>query len=245
MQQTWYYKEGSKKAELWTILHIPYTFMCISFLIVGFAISKPVNITALLLISAAYFLGLGIAAHAFDQLPGQGSSYVQCLKPKELLAMGVVCFMLAWGLGVYFIIAWQARHMIWLMLLQGFFAVAYPAPKLIKTNIFHNDFSFAVGFGFMPVVVGFYANTLTLSPIILPFSFLCGLIALIEITLSRYVRIQRKEIENNIDITANVSSDKWVPTNEIQLQEYITKPERALKLLCLLSYALAAAIFLW
>lgn len=233
MQKTWYYKEGSKKAELWTILHLPYTAMCLSFLIIGFGILKPIDVTALILASIAYLLGLGIAAHSLDQLPGMGSSYVKYLMPKELLAMGVISLVITTGMGIWFIIAYNA----WLFLLLGpmqtFFAISYPIAKLFK-GFFHTDFWFAVGFGFMPVVVGFYANTLTLSWIIIPFGVVCFLIALIEITLSRYVRTQRKEIENNIDITANV----------IQLQEYITKPERALKLLCLLSYALAAAILL-
>lgn len=222
MQKTWYYQEGSKKAELWTILHIPYTFMCISFLIVGFAISKPVNITALLLISAAYFLGLGIAAHAFDQLPGQGSSYVQYLKPKELLAMGIVSLMIAWWLVGYFIITWQAWHMIWLMFLQSFFGIAYPVSKLFK-GFFHNDFWFAVGFGLMPPIIGFYANTLTLAWIIIPFALVCFLIARIEILLSRFSRKLRA-----------AGMDK----------KYLQKPEAALKTLCMVTYMLALTMLL-
>lgn len=229
MKKTWYYAEGSKKAELWTILHIPYTFMALSFLAIGFAISKPVNYTVLAGASIAYFLGLGIAAHALDQLPGMGSSYVKYLTEKELLSLGIIALIIALGIGTYFIITWQAWHMIWLMPLQGFFAVAYPVAKLFK-GFFHTDFWFAVGFGAMPVAVGFYANNLSFSWLILPFGVLCLLIALIEITLSRYVRKRRKEVSKG----AYSRSDN----------EFIAKPEKALKLLCLLSYTLAITVLL-
>ena len=57
--RTWYHREGSKSAELWTILHLPYTFMAISFLVVGFGIQKPVNWEVLGAAVVAYFLGLG------------------------------------------------------------------------------------------------------------------------------------------------------------------------------------------
>lgn len=228
MKQNWYQLEGSKFKELWTILHIPYTFMALSFLAIGFSISKPVNYTVLVGVLIAYFMGLGISAHAFDQLPGMGSSYVNFLTEKELLSLGVVSLIISLGLGTYFIINWQAWHMVWLMPLQGFFAVAYPVAKLFK-GFFHTDFWFAVGFGFMPVVIGYYANTLTLSWIIIPFALVCFLISAIEITLSRYVRGQRKAITNK----------------EQEIAKYVAKPEKALKLLCLVTYTLALAINLW
>lgn len=220
MKKTWYYAEGSKKAELWTILHLPYTAMCLSFLIIGFSIQKPINWLVMLGAVVSFFCGLGIAAHALDQLPGMGSSYVKFLSKKELLSFGGISLIIALGIGAYFIVAYQAWHMIWLMPLQGFFAVAYPVSKLFK-GFFHNDFWFSVGFGFMPVAVGFYANTLSFSWLILPYGLLCFLISAIEITLSRFARNVRKAA---------------LP--------YHHTPEKALKLLCLLSYLLAGVILL-
>lgn len=224
MQKTWYSKVGSKKAELWTILHFPYTAMCLSFLIIGFGIHKPIDVTALILISIAYLLGLGIAAHSLDQLKGMGTSYIKFLSQKELLTLGIVSLIITTGIGIWFITAYNAWLFLLLVPIQTFFAISYPIAKLFN-GFFHTDFWFAVGFGFMPVVIGYYSNTLTLAWIVIPFGVVCFLIALIEITLSRYVRDRRKE--------AYLGSS-----------ERIIKPERALKLLCLLSYALAAAILL-
>lgn len=232
-KQTFYQLEGSKWAELWTILHLPYTFMALSFLVVGFSILKPVNYTVLVGALIAYFLGLGVAAHALDQLPKMGSSYVKFLSEKELLSLGGVSLIIALGIGVWFIIGWHALWMLPLMIIQSFFAVAYPVARLFK-GVFHNDISFAFSFGFVPVLIGYYANTLSFSWLILPFGLLCFLIALIEITLSRFVRTRRKEVSAGITTAAAGSSDN----------EFIAKPEKALKLLCLLSYTLAITMLL-
>ena len=261
MKKNWYYAEGSKKAELWSILHLPYTFLCISFYAIGVGISDNTNWLVLLGGAIAYFLGLQ-AAHFFDQLPGMGSSYVKLLTKKELLSLGILSSIIAFGIGIYFTIEWKAWHMLWLMPLQGAFVVLYPLPQLSK-GFFHNDFWFALSFGFMPVAVGYYANTLTLSWIIIPFGVLCFLLSLMEITLSRHVRKLRKiaaESMNvtpvNIDATATINRTtqgnwNWVIVekpqklnSQISIEECIAKPERALQLLCITSYLLAICTFI-
>jgi len=260
IRKTFYQREGSKWAELWTILHIYYTFMCIAFFTVGVGISKDTNWLVLLGGAIAYFFGLQ-AAHCFDQLPGMGTSYVKLLTKKELLSLGILSSIIAFGLGIYFTVTWKAWYMLWLMPLQGFFAVAYPVAKLFK-GFFHNDFWFALSFGFLPVAVGYYANTLTLSWVIIPFGVLCFLLSLMEITLSRYVRKLRKIAVEGMDVTpANINATatifktaqgnwNWVTVEKTQMlnpqmpiTEYITKPELALKILCLVSYLLAISIF--
>ena len=91
-------------------------------------------------------------------------------------------------------------------------------------GFFHGDISFAVSFGFIPVMVGFYVNTLTITSMFIPWAFTAFIIALIEITLSRYVRTVRKKAPH--------------------AYLYLAKPELALKLLCLMSYSLALSVIL-
>jgi len=220
MKKTWYYKEGSKKAELWTLLHLPYTFMCISFFIVGCGILEP-DWSVVLGGTIAYFFGLQ-AAPFIDQLPSvKGSKYVKLLTARELKLSAGMSLAIAVAIGIYFTISWKAWHMLWLIPLQAFFVGAYPTSKPLK--IFHSDSSFAISFGALPCLVGHYASTLAFSPVVIPFLSLSFLIALQEITLSRYVREARKK------------GVKY---------EYYKKPEVALKILCSISYSLAIAVIL-
>ena len=220
MQQTWYSSEGSKLAEFWTILHLPYTFMSLSFLAIGFGIAGVHRWDVFAWIMVAYFLGLGIAAHAFDQLPNQGSSYVKYLTPWELMTIGTIAVGAAVIIGIDWMYELSAWHLLWIIPLQTFFVVAYPYAKFAK-GFFHNDVFFAFSFGFVPVMAGYYINTLTLNPEFIPWAMVAALISGIEITLSRYVRKWRKNVYL------------------LQEPSVIDKPELALKLLCGLSYYLA------
>jgi 1,4-dihydroxy-2-naphthoate octaprenyltransferase len=215
-----YQLTGSKTAEFITILHPYYTAMSLSFLAIGFGIAGVQRWDVFAWIMLAYFLGLGIAAHAFDQLPGMGSNYVKYLTPKDLMRMGVAAVSAAVMIGIFWMVKLAAWHLLWIIPLQTFFVMAYPYAKFAK-GFFHNDFFFAFSFGFVPVMAGYYINTLTLNPEFIPWAVVAAIISGIEITLSRYVR-------------------KW-RRNVYLLQEpsVIDKPELALKLLCILSYLLA------
>ncbi|GEM_PF-2517785 len=242
MKKTWYQLEGSKPAEIWTILHFPYTAMNLSFLAVGFGIAGVNRWDVLVWIMIAYFLGLGIAAHAFDQLPGMGSSYVKYLAPGELLLLGLTAVSIAVLIGIYWMVKLAAWHLLWIIPLQTFFVWAYPNSRFMK-GFFHNDFWFAVSFGFIPVMVGFYMNTLTLNGTFLTWAALAASISAIEITLSRYVRAIRKSYAE--DREKYGSSPDYNEATAVKRMEYYThKPEIALKLLCLMSYFLAFSFLL-
>jgi len=242
MKKTWYHREGSKKAELWTILHLPYTFMAISFLITGFAIKKPINYEVMVAVVAAYFLGLGVAAHCLDQLPGMGSHYIRYLTEKELLFLASVSLVAAIVIGIHYMLKLHAWHLLWLIPLQTFFAITYPVAKLFR-GFFHNDFWFSVSFGAIPVLIGYYMNNLSFSLIILPFALLCALISAIEITLSRHARRLRKDLAEGwvmVDHDLKVGLSRPEETHDL----LIGKPEKSLKLLCVMSYTLAVAMVL-
>lgn len=224
MKQTFYQLTGSKTAEFITILHPYYTAMCLSFLAIGFGIAGVQRWDVFAWIMLAYFLGLGIASHCFDQLPGMGSNYVKYLTPKDLMRMGVAAVSAAVMIGIFWMVKLAAWHLLWIIPLQTFFVVAYPYAKFAK-GFFHSDFWFAVSFGFVPVMAGYYINTLTFNTEFIPWAVVAALISGIEITLSRYVRKWRKNVYL------------------LQEPSVIDRPEKALKLLCLLSYLLAV-IFL-
>lgn len=224
MRQNWYQLKGSKWAELWTILHLPYTLMNLSFLSIGFGLGGINRWEVYLSMLLAYTLGLGLAAHSFDQLPGMGSSYVDKLSSGELKLIGVTSLVAGIALGVYWMLILEAWHLLWLIPLQSFFVWAYPNSNFMG-GFFHNDFWFSFSWGFTPVMVGYYLNHLDFSLAFIPWAVLATLISAIEITLSRYTRTLRR-------------------LNQEQLKPLIKKPEFALKLLCITSYLLGIIVIL-
>jgi hypothetical protein len=65
-----YARQGSSRADFWTLLHPPYTAWNISYVVVGSTLAPTVNWLVLTIILASFFCGTGIAAHALDELNG-------------------------------------------------------------------------------------------------------------------------------------------------------------------------------
>ncbi len=53
------------------LLHIPYTFWHLSFVVLGAAIAPTIHLERLMGTLLAFFLAVGIAAHALDELNGR------------------------------------------------------------------------------------------------------------------------------------------------------------------------------
>jgi hypothetical protein len=65
--------------EFLNLLHLPYTAMVISFVAIGSIFAPRVYLDRSFAAVLAYFLGLGVGAHALDQLEPAGSHYVTLL----------------------------------------------------------------------------------------------------------------------------------------------------------------------
>ena len=221
---TWYFIDAKGKlGEVWNLIHWPYTLMVQAYLIMGATLAPEFHLDRLLPAMFAYFLGLGIAAHAFDQLSKTGSHYVKFLTNRELLAMGLASLAMAAGIGIYHAVT-IAPFLLVFIAIGAFFVLAYTLPDKIGTNFFHRDISFAFSFGLMPFLTSYYVNTLTITPQALAFGLPIALTAWIEIVLSRYVRSARKL--------------GW------EIGRY-KSPELALTLLVSLVYSLAFASVMW
>ena len=224
MKQTWYQGGDSKLGELWTILHLPYTMMCISFLGIGFGLSGTVRWGVFAATAVAYFLGLGVAAHAFDQLPNMGSNYVKHWKPYHLLIIGLCAIIVSVYIGIYIMATLGAYHLLWLIPIQTFFVWAYPNANFMFGR-FHTDKWFAVSFGFLPVVIGYYLNTLSFDLWVIPWAMIGYFISLSQITLSRKSRELRK-----------------IPWAEGETPSVVHKIDHALIYICITAYLLAVGV---
>jgi hypothetical protein len=135
-----------------TLLHPPYTLWNLSYVVIGAALAPewlPLRLGAGL---AAFFLGLGIAAHAFDELHGRP---LQTEIPSGVLwALAATSLAGAVGIGIVAAIAWTP----WLLAFVGFggfMVVAYNLELL--GGRFHGDWWLALSWGATPILAAYFA----------------------------------------------------------------------------------------
>ena len=216
----WYFvRSSSKLGDLVNLMHLPYTGMVLSFVIIGAAAAPRAYPDRLAATLVAYFLGLGIGAHSLDQLEPNGSHYVQSLSRRDLTVLAAVGMTGAIAIGAYY--ATTVAPFLLLFILAGFFfALAYTLPTRVGGGLFHNNVSFAFAWGYLPYLTSYYVNSQSIAPIVLLGGLPLALAAFAEITLSRSVRRGRKQ--------------------DLPLKAYSTA-ETALKLLVALVYLSAGA----
>lgn len=187
----WYFVSSSSKlGDVLNLLHLPYTGMVLAFVVIGAAAAPRAYPDRLIATLAAYFLGLGVGAHALDQLEPNGSHYVQSLTRRDLALLGAVGMAGAVAIGGFY--AATVAPFLALFILAGvFFALAYTLPTFVGGGLFHNNVSFAIAWGYLPYLTSYYVNSQSITLIALLAGVPLAFAALVEITLSRSARRAR------------------------------------------------------
>ena len=173
------------------MLHLPYTAMVLGFVTVGAVLAPRFSWVVLAGTLAAYFLGLGVGAHWLDQLPGMGSRYVRHWNDTSLWTAGLAG--VGGGVALGALGVWLLREpgLAGFVLVEGFCAVGYPLAPVFR-GVFHRDAVFAISWGSLPFLTSYYAESASLSPVVLALAALPGLVAVAEIRASRRSRELRK-----------------------------------------------------
>ena len=66
-----YAREGGVLSQWWTLLHPPYTLWHLSYVVIGAALAPELSWSMLAATVVAFFLAVGVAAHALDELNGR------------------------------------------------------------------------------------------------------------------------------------------------------------------------------
>src|SRR5881409_3666586 len=68
-----YYAPRAKgwRRDVWALLHPPYTAWHLSYVLIGAGLAPRVDITRLVATLVAFFLAVGVSAHALDELRGR------------------------------------------------------------------------------------------------------------------------------------------------------------------------------
>lgn len=143
---------------MWAVLHPPYTAWHLSYVLIGAALAPAVDGVRLLATLLAFFLAVGVAAHALDELKGRplGTELPGAVLTTAA-ALGLVG---AVGLGVAGVTK-LGPGLIPFIALGILFVFAYNL-ELLGGKL-HGDFWFALSWGAFPVLTAYFAQTGTIS----------------------------------------------------------------------------------
>ncbi len=151
-----YARRGGRAADWWTLLHPPYTLWHLSYVVLGAALAASLDWTALAATVLAFFLAVGLAAHALDELKGRPLDTRIPDGALVLVATLATCGACALGLAGFF----HGGPRWWLLA-----AVPLGALLLVGYNLelfsgrLHTDAVFAWAWGGFPLLVGFAAQS--------------------------------------------------------------------------------------
>ncbi len=219
--------------DLVTLLHPPYTAWHLSYVALGAAAAPTLHAGRLGAALAAFFLAVGISAHALDELNGRPLGTK--LSRRVLISLAVVSLVGAVAIGVAGTII--VSPLLAPLVLAG--AVLVPAYNLeLAGGRFHSDAWFAIAWGGFPAFTGYFVNALTVRPAGVIVAAACCLVSAAQRRLSTPARQLRRH-------TAEVSGEqRLVGGQVIELNKArLSAPlEGALSLLWLALVLLAAGL---
>ncbi len=185
-------KFGSLKFRAFIgMLFLPYTGMCVSFTIIGSILAEMVYWDRVLAISIIYFLALGVGAHALDAIGSKRKPWGDILGFRLLIVLASLSIVVAYAIGIYYIVLYVPLLSI-IAILEGFFLLAYNLEWF--KGLFHNNISFSISWGALPLIAGYVMQTNNISLHTLLISTVTALVAYTEIRVSRvYKELKRNE----------------------------------------------------
>ena len=173
--------------DLITLLHPPYTAWHLSYVALGAAAAPQLHADRLAAALGAFFLGVGVCAHALDELNGRPLG--TRLSDRSLVALAVVGLAGAVAIGI----VGAATVSVGLapFVIAGAFMVAAYNLELLGGR-FHTDFWFAASWGAFPALTGYWINALELRPQGLLVAAACFTLSIAQRRLSKPARELRR-----------------------------------------------------
>jgi hypothetical protein len=177
--------------DLATLLHPPYTAWHLSYVALGAAAAPVVHADRLVSALAAFFLAVGVSAHALDELNGRPLGTE--LRRGTLIVLAVISLLGAVAIGVAG--AFVVSPLIVPLVLGGVVLVLAYNLELAGGR-FHTDTWFALAWGGFPAFTGYFANALTVRPAGVLVAAACCLLSVAQRRLSTPAReLRRRTIE--------------------------------------------------
>jgi hypothetical protein len=199
--------------DWWTLLHPPYTAWHLSYVAIGSALAPRLDLARFAAIMAAFFLGLGISAHALDELNGRPLR--TRIPARTLRAAAALGLLGAVALGI------GGTTRIGLELLP-FIAVAVFAVLAYSLEWFggrfHTDPAFAAFWGGLPVLAGYFVQAERIDIVaVLGAAAAYGLSAAQRVLSSRARFIRRKVSRARVELELEDGTSRDMNKDELLL----------------------------
>jgi hypothetical protein len=216
-----------------TLLHPPYTLWHLSYVCIGAALAPTFRWGILGLALLAFFLGMGIAAHALDEAHGRPLS--TRIGRRTLFALAAISLVAAIAIGI----AAALQTSLWLLAFVAagaFIAVAYNL-ELFDAR-FHGDPWFALAWGALPVLATYFAAAETIRLEAVLAAAFAALLSHAQRRLSTPVRLVRRQVVG-VSGRLELADGEVLP---ITRETLTAESERALRALAACVVALALAL---
>jgi hypothetical protein len=227
-----YALDGGGWRDYWTLLHPPYTLWHLSFVAIGACIVPVIRPAYLGLAILAFFLAVGIAAHALDEL--RSRPLRTRISDRMLIGLAALALLGAAAVGIYgaSLVSW------WGLLFIGVGGFLVPAYNLEWFHgTFHSDLWFAIMWGGFPALAGAFAQMGRINVATLFVCTGCALIAAAQRRLSTPVRRIRRRVTSVSGILAEGDVSERITEATIT-----AAPEGALRLLWIAMVAMAVGL---
>ena len=233
MRPAFYALERGGWRDYVTLLHAPYTAWHLSYVVVGGCLAGTVAWGRLGLTVLAFFLAMGIGAHALDELSGRplGTGIPRAvLVGLALVSVGAAC-----ALGVAVALSFS----LWILVAVAVGAFLVPAYNLeLFGGRFHGDLWFALAWGGFPVITGYLACAGRIRVEALVAAAWATTLSLAQRRLSTEVRRARRRVVA-VRGEVELADGSREPVTRDSL---LAAPEGALRLLAASTVLVAAAL---
>ncbi|MBW3576190.1 MAG: hypothetical protein KY462_00320 [Actinobacteria bacterium] len=199
--------------DWWTVLHPPYTLWHLSYVALGAGLAPQLDVGRFVATLVAFFLALGIAAHALDELNGRPLS--TAISDRVLMVASSVSLAAAAAIGIVMLIrvAGSPGFVVGAiaLIVTGVVLVVGYNLELLGGRL-HTHAGFAAAWGAFPVVTAYYAQAERLAgPAILAAgaAFAVSWAQRALSTPARFVRRETDRVEIHVATTEGASTRRF------------------------------------
>ena len=222
-----YARTGSPVGDLITILHPPYTLWHLSYVVIGAALAPSIDWRILVGTVLAFAFGLGVGAHALDELHDRPLSTDLSDGWLNVLGWGG----LALGASLAVVAAFVISPV---TLLWGAAGVLLAAGYALEWSpLIHSTIGFGLAWGAFPVLVGYWGQTEGLSVSAVVVAAAACVLSMTQRVLSTPARHLRRDTDAPVAV---IGGSNW------ETAELLATWERPLRLLVVAHVLLALGL---